>query len=104
MGADAESGAGAVGATTLGIPERDVIVNMTRGGNGFGRRLSNDFMTESAWIYRQVGAPMKLLWNHRNDMQHDFYRQVGPHFLNGITDECGVQRPLRHLRPRQQAG
>ena len=37
-------------AATLGIPESDVTVNMTRIGGGFGRRLRNDFMAEAAWI------------------------------------------------------
>ena len=33
-------------AKTLGIDEKDVTVNMTRIGGGFGRRLRNDFMAE----------------------------------------------------------
>ena len=83
-------------ARTLGMPEKQLHVNLTRIGGGFGRRLRNDFMVEAAWIAREIRQPVQLQWTREDDMAHDFFRPAAWHHFKAGIDNNGKMTAFDH--------
>lgn len=77
-------------ATALGIPADKITLHITRMGGGFGRRLMNDFMVQSAAIAKQLpDTPVQLIWSREDDVRSDFFRPAGWHRLSAGLDTSG---------------
>lgn len=76
-------------AKLLGLTPEAVTVHIMRSGGGFGRRLTNEFMAEAAWISRAAGVPVKLVWTREDDMTRSVLRAAGWHHLEAGLDKAG---------------
>ena len=79
-------------AEFLGIEPKDVTVNVTLLGGGFGRKSKCDFAIEAAYLSREVGAPVRVQWTREDDIQHSFHHTTS------------VERIEIGLDAREQAG
>jgi isoquinoline 1-oxidoreductase beta subunit len=61
-------------AGMLGRDIKDVHLEMTRMGGGFGRRLYGDFVYEAAEISNAISKPVKLVFSREDDMTAGTYR------------------------------
>ena len=57
-------------ATSLGLPLDKTVVHVTEGGGSFGRHLFSDAAFEAAWISKQLGKPVKLMWHRADNPRH----------------------------------
>ena len=64
----------AVAAHHAGVAIEAVTVHNQFLGGGFGRRIYNDCVAETAAIAKAAGVPVQLIFSREDDTRHDHYR------------------------------
>ena len=76
-------------AAALGMDRKDVRVDVTLLGGGFGRKSKPDFIVEAALLAKETGRPVKVVWTREDDIRHDFFHTVAVEHLEGGLDAKG---------------
>jgi len=83
-------------ARVLGIDEKDVTVNVTLLGGGFGRKSKADFPSEAAFLAKQMRVPVRVQWSREDDIRHDYYNAVSAQRLRAALDSRGAVTAWHH--------
>ncbi|MGI9381831.1 MAG: molybdopterin cofactor-binding domain-containing protein, partial [Methyloligellaceae bacterium] len=104
-------------AAYLGMDAKDVKMNVTLLGGGFGRKSKADFATEAAFLAKEIGGAVRVQWTREDDIRHSYYhtssvekidvgldkankvvawrhRSAAPSFLSTFTKDNGVQHEI----------
>jgi len=83
-------------AAALGIDKKDVTCHVTLLGGGFGRKSKPDFAAEAAVLSKQLGKPVKVVWNREDDIRHDFYHAAAAVYHKAVLGPNGLPTALLH--------
>ncbi len=83
-------------AQYLDMKESDIAVRPTFLGNGFGRKVMHDFICEAAWLAKNTGGRIKVVWTREDDFRHGYYQPMSVQRLDGGLDKNGVPIAWRH--------
>jgi isoquinoline 1-oxidoreductase beta subunit len=76
----------------LSIPPekaKDVEINVTLLGGGFGRKSKPDYVAEAAYLANETKMPIKVLWTREDEIQHGYYHSPSYQKLAATFDEKG---------------
>jgi isoquinoline 1-oxidoreductase beta subunit len=82
-------------ATAIGIPAKNIELEIPLVGGAFGRRLYHDYAIEAALVSKAIQAPVQLVWTREDDMRGGFYRPASLHRMSaGVS--AGRLTAFRH--------
>ena len=71
------------------IPIKNITINVTFLGGGFGRKSKSDFVVEAVAISKKINAPVQVVWTREDDIQNSFYHATSAQYLKGSFDRQG---------------
>ncbi len=83
-------------AAALEVPETDIVLHQYYLGGGFGRRLFGDQMIPAALAARQLGKPVKLIFQRAEDSRFDCSRSPSVCKFDASFDADGQLTSIEH--------
>lgn len=77
-------------ATALGVEESNIVVHQYYLGGGYGRRLFGDQMIPAALAARDLGRPVKLIFQRAADSRFDCVRSPSVSKFEASFDDSGA--------------
>lgn len=76
-------------AAYLEIEEKNVTINVTFLGGGFGRKSKPDFIVEAVALSKKANAPVQVVWTREDDIKHSYYHTVSAQYIKASLDKQG---------------
>ena len=83
-------------AEALGVEEANIVIHQYYLGGGFGRRLFGDQMIPAALAARELGRPVKLVFQRADDSRFDCVRSPSVAKLDASFDADGALSGIEH--------
>jgi len=74
-------------ANILGMDAENVTLHNHSMGGGFGRKARPDWALQVAYLSREIGRPVQLVWSREEDVRQDFYRPAVQSRFRAAFDE-----------------
>jgi isoquinoline 1-oxidoreductase beta subunit len=71
-------------------------VHVTLLGGGFGRKSKPDFAAEAAYLARNAGRPVRVVWTREDEIRHGFYHAASAQHLKAGLDADGKVTAWHH--------
>jgi len=83
-------------AAALEVPESNIVIHQYYLGGGFGRRLFGDQMIPAALAARELGRPVKLIFQRAEDSRFDCVRSPSVVKIDASFDADGALTGIDH--------
>ena len=83
-------------AEKYGISEKNISINYTFMGGGFGRRSMTDVVEEVADLSKKSDVPVKLIWTREDDQTQGPFRACSLNVCKGVFGDDGKLQALEH--------
>ncbi len=96
MSTQTPSGTGKTAAEITGLSADKIQVHQTLLGGGFGRRSQTDFVADAVHLAKQIGKPVKVVWEREDDVRGGWYRPTAYNIMSGAVGAGGLPVAWSH--------